>query len=219
MAHISFDVWGTLFESNPRNNSERAIYLKDKFKINSDLTYIERVIKENGKFVNSIQESTGIQLTRAEIYQQLFKELDIQIEKKDIELVDRKFQDFFIEYPPRFYDLNYIDLILNLKKNNTTSILSNTVYITGNKIQFILNGLLGVNFFDFSIYSDELGFSKPHDKIYLKLIEKADMHPNKIYHIGDNILCDVESPRKFKINTIQVHSNNKSINNVIDEIK
>lgn len=219
MRHISFDVWGTILQSNPQNNANRAIYLKEHFQLDSPLSYIQKLIKDNGKSINEHQESTGIQVGRSEIFERLLRKFDLNLTSDNFQLVDSIFQQSFLDYPPELIDESYIDSITALKSNYNLSILSNTVYVKGENIQKVLDRYLGADLFDFTLYSDQLGYSKPHENVYLTLITQSGVASSEIVHIGDSVLCDINGPETHGINTSQVHSNGRSLTNVIDEIK
>jgi putative hydrolase of the HAD superfamily len=218
MKHISFDVWGTLLQSNPNNNFNRAIYLKENFQLDSPISDIQKIIKDNGKSINELQESTGIQLGRYEIFERLLRKFNLNLTADDLLVVDAIFQQSFLDNPPELIESGYADAIASLKPMHTLSILSNTVYVKGENIQKVLDGYLGFGLFDFTFYSDQLGFSKPHENVYRALIGQSGVASTEIVHIGDSVLCDIEGPQKYNINTSQVHSNGRSLTSVIDEI-
>lgn len=219
MRHISFDVWGTLLQSNPQNNANRAIYLKEHFQLDGPLNDIQTIIKENGKSINELQESTGIQVGRSEIFERLLRKFDLNLTSDNFQLVDSIFQQSFLDYPPELIDASYLDSISALKSNYNLSILSNTVYVKGENIQKVLDSYWGAGFFDFTLYSDQLGFSKPHEKVYHALIKQSGVASSQIVHIGDSVLCDIKGPQVHDIISSQVHSNGRSLTSVLDEIK
>jgi|LauGreDrversion4_2_1035121.scaffolds.fasta_scaffold28547_4 putative hydrolase of the HAD superfamily len=218
MKHISFDVWGTILQSNPNNNTNRAIYLKEHFQLDSPISDIQKIIKDNGKSINELQESTGIQVGRSEIFERLLRKFDLNFTADNLLLVDAIFQQSFLDNPPELIEPGYADAIAALNTSHNLSILSNTVYVKGENIQKVLDGYLGSGLFDFTLYSDQLGYSKPHENVYRALIGQSGVTSTEIVHIGDSVLCDIEGPQKYKINTSQVHSNGRSLTSVIDEI-
>lgn len=219
MKHISFDVWGTILQSNPNNNTNRAIYLKEHFQLDSPLSDIQKIIKDNGKSINELQESTGIQVGRSEIFERLLRKFDLNLTADNCLLVDSIFQQSFLDNPPELIEAGYADSIASLSSSHNLSILSNTVYVKGENIQKVLDRYLGEGLFDFTLYSDQLGYSKPHENVYHTLIAQSGVASTEIVHVGDSVLCDINGPEMHGINTSQVHSNGKSLTSVIDEIK
>jgi putative hydrolase of the HAD superfamily len=217
MNHISFDVWGTLFKSNIQNNIKRARFLKQTLKLDLNETYIELTIKDHGKIINLNQEKSGIQIGRSELFFTLLQKLSISKVEYDYSYLDSVFQEIFLENTPSIFHDNYEKLIHDLSLNNNLSILSNTIYAKGTSIRFVLESYFGKDVFKFMLFSDEIGFAKPHEFVYQELINNSNSE--KLIHIGDSVLCDVESPRKYNIRTFQVHSNDLKINEIYDEIK
>ena len=219
MKHISFDVWGTILQSNPNNNINRAIYLKEYFQLDTSLSDIQKVIKDNGKSINELQESTGIQVGRSEIFERLLIKFDLNLTEDNFLLVDSVFQQSFLDNPPELIEAGYANSIVSLSFSHNLSILSNTVYVKGVNIQKVLDRYLGEGLFDFTLYSDELGYSKPHENVYHTLITQSGVASTEIVHVGDSVLCDIDGPEMYGIKTSQVHSNGRSLTSVIDEIK
>jgi putative hydrolase of the HAD superfamily len=81
---------------------------------------------------------------------------------------------------------------------------------------------LGISqYFDFQIYSDELGLSKPNIKIYhhlidnIKTIRNDNILMDEIIHIGDNYTADILGAKTAGIKSFQINSNEFTILNII----
>lgn len=219
LAHISFDVWGTLLKSNFDFNRQRAIFLKNNFSLLLSIDQIIAIVKQNGTEINSCQEANKIQVSRELIFTPLCEKLNIPISNDIISQIDKSFQLIFIEYPPIIFHSEYANILKMLMvKGHTLSILSNTVYIKGEFISIVLHNILNENIFSFELYSDEVGFPKPSFKIYSLLKEMAN-NRKRIIHIGDNYLCDIQGPLEFGIITKQVHTNNVFITDFAYELE
>ncbi len=48
-----------------------------------------------------------------------------------------------------------------------------------------------LDYFDATVFSDEIGYGKPDPRIFLTSAEKLGLKPNNILHVGDNIENDV----------------------------
>lgn len=70
----------------------------------------------------------------------------------------------------------------------TMSITSNTNFIRGALIREVV--LEPVMRFDFYLFSDEVGYAKPHPKIWEAVIDRANVYPQDILHIGDDVNAD-----------------------------
>ena len=79
---------------------------------------------------------------------------------------------------------------------------------------------LGLNdFFDFTIFSCEVGMAKPEPEIYHKMSELSDISFNEMVMVGDSFTSDYETPASLGINSFWLNrdgipKNNKEITNL-----
>jgi putative hydrolase of the HAD superfamily len=79
---------------------------------------------------------------------------------------------------------------------------------------------LGLNdFFDFTIFSCEVGMAKPEPEIYHKMSELSDLSFNEMAMVGDSFTSDYETPASLGINSFwlnrdSIPKNNKEITNL-----
>lgn len=75
---------------------------------------------------------------------------------------------------------------------------------------------LGLNdYFDAVFFSCEIGFRKPDQQIYTKMIEKLKIEPAQTLMIGDNIHTDVYGSKAIGINGIHLDRINRSKNSIL----
>ena len=99
------------------------------------------------------------------------------------------------------------------------NILSNTAFIKGETLRKILNEITLSEYFDFLIFSDEVGYSKPNIEIFkmmwdeiLKIRKDSSiLKKEEVIHVGDNLSADIEGAKKFGFDSLQNNSNEKSI--------
>lgn len=124
----------------------------------------------------------------------------------------KKMDALFEEYPPFLASEEIPALMTTLSNDFTFSILSNTLYIKGSSLSrfFAMHHMSGL--FRFQIYSDEVNMSKPSAGIFRQLIEKSDelcaVSIEKIVHIGDNAINDVEGASKAGLRALLLDQKN-----------
>jgi len=81
-------------------------------------------------------------------------------------------------------------------QNKQTAIICNTGLTPGIMLKRFLekNGM--AKYFDLMLFSDEVGFRKPHPKIFEIAAEKLNAKPYEIIHVGDNLKTDVVGAKK-----------------------
>ncbi len=104
------------------------------------------------------------------------------------------------------------------------NILSNTAFINGKTMRQLLKHLDISKYFDFQIYSDEEGISKPNPLIFKKLINEvkirrrdAFLELRKIIHIGDNINADYSGAISCGLDSKIINSNGHTIRSIYEQ--
>lgn len=72
-----------------------------------------------------------------------------------------------------------------------TGVISNIAYC-GETVAERINSLLPDNHFEFIIATSEYMFRKPNKRIFELALEKANLKPEEVWYVGDQIKADVE---------------------------
>jgi putative hydrolase of the HAD superfamily len=225
--HYSFDLWLTLIKSNPVFKKERALYFYNKYNPeNKSIDFIENVFRSVDLMCNAINEKTGGNIDSEEMYLMVIYQLNYPLAIVNCKDIQNEMEALFFNYPPVLYDQNIINTLIELKSNskNSLNILSNTAFIKGSTLRKLLNTIGISQYFDFQIYSDEVGVSKPNTEIFKILIDtirkkNSLVSLSQIVHIGDNVIADIMGAKSMGIEAFQVNSNNNNVINVLDLCK
>ncbi len=119
-----------------------------------------------------------------------------------IEYAAEAFMDAFLE------DLRVesflSSLLTKLKSLYKLAIVSNFAYPPG--LHRILQYFKLAQFFDTIVISGELGFRKPHPKIFEKALRKLNVTAKKSVFIGDSLKADIYGAKRVGIKTILVQN-------------
>jgi len=100
-------------------------------------------------------------------------------------------------------------------------LLSNTGFIKGITLRKVLKSLAIDQYFDFQLYSDEVGLSKPNQELFQLMIKEAlllnHVPLKQIIHIGDNPKADIWGADMAGISSLLINSNNTSIIKLIPD--
>ncbi|TRW25806.1 HAD family hydrolase [Flavobacterium zepuense] len=203
--HISFDLWLTLIKSHPEFKTHRNLLFKNYFAINKPIEEVAAIIRKFDILTNSINEKVGRNFDTFEIYYLILDALAV-----DIETIDRpKLEDFYaqthnllLQYKPVLLDNDIPQALQQLKaEGKTMNILSNTAFIKGSSLRKVLAHYGLDDVFNFQIYSDEAGFSKPSAGIYQHTYNNiaaiGTIAKNEVLHVGDNRISDYDGALAF----------------------
>lgn len=200
--HISFDLWLTLIKSNSEFKEKRNTLFKDYFEIESPLEQVAQQIRYFDVYCNAINEKTGLNFDTNEIYLLILASLNVPIQKIEIKQLEHFYaetEDLFLNYKPTLIYSNTKSFLSNIKSANISiNILSNTGFIKGFTLKKLLTFYELEEYFDFQIYSDECGFSKPNKKIFDLIHKKLpNVDKNEILHVGDNEIADYQGAMEY----------------------
>lgn len=222
--HYSFDLWMTLIKSNPTFKTERAKFFYKNFNTtNKSVEEVVSIFRQVDFMCNCINEKTGNNIDADEMHLMViilmngsnatFSQINLNWLYDEMELL-------LFKYMPTIYCDKTFNSLDKLKQNScgSFSISSNTAFIKGKTLRKILPHLSLASFFDFQLYSDEVGISKPDKRFFDLIFKTANNTPvnrnillNEIVHIGDNPIADIEGALSAGISSIQINSNNKTI--------
>ena len=89
-----------------------------------------------------------------------------------------------------------------LKWKYQMGIISDTGITPGRILRKILDMYNILDFFDATIFSDEVGFYKPHGAIFDKALTALGAKPSESIHIGDILQTDIKGAKTFGMKAI-----------------
>jgi putative hydrolase of the HAD superfamily len=221
--HYSFDLWLTLIKSNPEFKEKRDRIFFDSFNpIGKPFEEVRQIIKEVDVSSNLYSEMFGIHVDSTRMIYDILRRLSYNSNplSLDIEMIDLDVQELFLDYPPTLYDKNTHEVLEKIRDLGATlNIASNTGFIQGNTLNSTLVDLGIYGLFNFSIFSDEIGISKPDFFFFQKIYDKVrEVNLNvkfrefkSIIHIGDNPNADIKGAEEYGFEVFQINSNDKTI--------
>jgi putative hydrolase of the HAD superfamily len=222
--HYSFDLWLTLIKSNPYFKIERTkIFQRDFNPAGKSIDEVARAFRQVDLMCNAVNERTGKNIDADEMYLMVISMInDNQYPLADVD-IDKLYADMeklLFYYLPVVYSPVTIDTLRHLKQKGdcSLSILSNTGFIKGETLRKVMVKLGLAEFFNFQIYSDEEGMSKPNPALFNLMVQKvkACNKPKQIsladiIHIGDNPAADIAGANDAGLQSLLINSNNLSI--------
>ena len=227
--HYSFDLWLTLIRSNPLFKQERTNFFYQHFNLqHKTIEETAFIFRQVDLMVNAVNEKTGKNIDADEMYLMVISLLNdgkFPFQEIDMDLLEAEMENLLFKHLPLVYcdqTRSALEHICNTGES-TTSILSNTGFIRGKTLRKVLKELDLEQYFDFQLYSDEAGMSKPNPDFFklmlnqiavIRKTESTCLH--KIIHIGDNQKADVKGACAVGIESLLINSNNHRILSLIN---
>lgn len=197
MRNYSFDVWNTLVKSNSEFATARAKYLANITGMAE--TDVRSVYTQTKTKIDELAEQHGIGCSTTAVVSSLLHNLRIKHGQSSnqsspfhhltVRGVVAGISELFEKHPPVIYDgaRHAIEFLLN--RDCVVTIGSNSNFISGETMHPYLSKELGLHEAA-GVYSDLIEVSKPHPEFF-KVV--SDLHlttPDRICHVGDNVICD-----------------------------
>ena len=217
--HISFDLWLTLIKSHPEFKEQRAIFLRKEFNpFGYSAKKIIEIVQSVDKVSDRLNEINGKKVPTNWMYRRILQKLgyDTNSITEDVYTeIKRMVNNLFMNYPPPFLNES-IQPMLHFLKNEgySLNISSNTGYIEGTTIVATLRYLKIFEYFEFCIFSDEIGLSKPSVGFFEKVFERTDFEKWEILHVGDNYKADYEGALKYGFKALHINDQQYTINDI-----
>ena len=218
MLHISFDFWNTVATANQEYGRQRSIMLANIFGTTPEIA--QSVYKKVKHELDQQAENLGIDEGREKNILKLCVAFGMKADEGIIPLlIADRLNCLFADHPP-IIEPELITALHEAKKRGITlSIGSNTAFINGRVLNKTIIGSLP---FDFEVYSDNIGYSKPNPLFFeailmLAKICNSDIRTTKdIVHIGDNPICDIDGASKAGMRTVRVQDARETVKAVND---
>ncbi|GGH01898.1 HAD family hydrolase [Mucilaginibacter phyllosphaerae] len=222
--HYSFDLWLTLIRSHPQFKVQRAHFFHQNFnETGKSVDEVAGIFRQVDLMCNAVNEKTGKNIDADEMYLIVISLMNgsrLDIDEVDYPALHLQMEELLFKYPPQMYSDVTIDALqrLKLKSGATFSLLSNTGYITGKTLRKVL-AIYGLdNYFDFQLYSDEAGLSKPNPEFFKAMLNNIDicnggkdLPLKSIIHIGDNPKNDIIPADALGMSSLLINSNQNTI--------
>jgi putative hydrolase of the HAD superfamily len=208
---------------------ERAVFFHKQYNsCHKSLEEVEAIFRQVDLMCNSINEKTGKNIDAEEMYLMVLYQLNGSLNNlDDINLNElyNEIEQIIFKYSPTVFNPQTHECLNRIYQTPdiTMSLLSNTAFIKGCTLRKILDQLDLAKYFDFQIYSDEEGYSKPNRQIFQRFSEEVNLIRkdsaiglHEIMHVGDNYMADILGAQAFGIQAFQINTNEKLINHLFD---
>jgi putative hydrolase of the HAD superfamily len=189
---ITFDLWNTIFDVIDYTD-ERINILAQILK-NNGFTRDKKLIKKAylsalEYFIDSWRnEQRHISAEKRTDY--MMRSLGIDVPDTLTKIIVKKFEEIVFSNPPPLID-GAPEIILALHKNYKLGLICDSGISPGRILRYILRTHGILKYFSCTIFSDEVGYTKPHPVVFKKALEQLHAEPAEALHIGDLLRTDI----------------------------
>lgn len=208
---ITFDLWNTLFEhkSYSKYRLEFLIEFLKKKSANYDFDKLKQVYNIYFSNLEFNQESTSaFHIYNKERVLNLLKALNLKLPSSNVREITKKIEQAMLRDPPSLKN-GVKKTLKKLVSYYKIGLISDTGITPGYVIRKILDEYNILQYFQVTIFSDEIGFYKPHSHPFKKALKKLKCKPDHSIHVGDLLQTDVIGAKAFGMRAIWFNDSNQ----------
>ena len=207
---VTFDLWNTLLcdsdFSNLRIALLESILREQGFPREKDLVRSEYV--SAAKRIDLAWRNEQRNLSLVELIELMLKNLDVRLRDESRREVLRGFEEAIYRDVPPLVD-GVEQMLRKLHGRYRIGLISDTGMTPGWVIRRVLDNYGLLQHFHCTVFSDEVGFPKPHPEMFRRAIDGLNEQPDEIVHVGDLLRTDIVGAKSIGMKTVWFNRKNK----------
>jgi len=195
---VILDFGGTLSDGaldwDPYHEKLRSILGSRGYLV--EMSRLKKALRGALSDLNRVR-AKGKEMTFEEVYDIFLGRLEIP---GDREILDELHDNFRDHYRTEFFPC-VEDVLKSLAERYKVALLSNTM---SDQPRILLSESGFDRYFDLIICSRDLGLRKPNPKIFKYVLEKLEVKPDEVVHVGDSVEADMIGARDSDITGVWI---------------
>ncbi len=198
---VTFDLWETLLFERHGANSERTkvrcrniAKTLDEFGIRVSSEEVNLAMKKTISSLLTIwEENKDVDhLTQVQLIIKNIADDKVSLNNECVNKLSQAYVAPLFEVPP-YLNPDVYEVLQKLRDHRVfIGLICNTGLSPGKVLRDLLADWNVVGFFDFMVFSDEVGIRKPDSGIFHLVAKKLKVQPSECVHVGDNLNSDVD---------------------------
>ena len=217
---ITFDFWNTLYKAAPHAHPLRRRFLFEVFaKHQIDVTteQVDAAEEVARTAWNRVWREEYRTPPAADWVHWMLDELLIQLPPADFDALADYFDRSLLDADPGPTLIDgAADTVQRLAQRYRLGVISDSGLSTGRTLRFFLkrDGLLDC--FTCTTFSDEVGVSKPHTRIFQLTLDQLGAQPHEAVHLGDLTHSDIAGAKTIGMAAVRLTANYDDANRSVE---
>ncbi|SHG51576.1 putative hydrolase of the HAD superfamily [Thermosyntropha lipolytica DSM 11003] len=203
---VTFDFWNTLYKPPAVKEAGRQrINLFHNYLLSLGINVERREVKEGflkaWDVAHKKQREEGLDITPKGHLHIILEHLKIKLTPEEEKKAYTIYTETLLDYPPVLND-DVKEVLPLLKARYKLAVICNTGITPGKNLRQLMKKDAILDFFDFLVFSDEVGFAKPSDRIFNFTLKNLGVENKQAAHVGDDILTDMWGAKNAGMTTV-----------------
>ncbi|MCX8066123.1 MAG: HAD family hydrolase [Candidatus Hydrogenedentes bacterium] len=213
---VTFDLWDCLFvdDSDEPKRAQAGLPSKKVSRreiLHKELSKFEAIERKIVDVAFDVVDSAFrkvwhdqlVTWTVAERLSVLLEGLNKNLPQDLFEEIVRSYEDMEVEFMPDPAP-GVMDALKELAKKYKLAVISDAIFTPGRNLRKILKANGMYDFFEFFVFSDEIGFAKPHPAVFETVVKRFGIDFENLVHVGDRPHNDVIGPQSLGARAVLV---------------
>jgi putative hydrolase of the HAD superfamily len=205
---ITLDLWGTLFDDN-HAPSDTIVYSERR------QNFLREELRKTGNVVDPEKMKAAYKCAwvyfdemwaqqrafeAADGVREMLRVLDATLPPDNLSRVVKFFEEVFVgDMPPQLDDS--MATVNKLATVYPLALISDTAWTPGRVMRGVMESYGTLDCFRATIFSGEVGVTKPHSKMFHLALERLGVKPNECMHVGDLHRTDIAGAKAVGMHT------------------
>ena len=217
---ITFDFWNTLYKAAPYAFALRRKFLFEVFArnhIDVDVEQVDAAEDVSRKEWNRIWREEYRTPPAADWVRWMLDELLIQLPPDDFNALADYFDRSLLDADPGPALIDgAAETVQRLAQRYRLGVISDSGLSTGQTLRQFLKRDDLLDCFTCTTFSDEVGVSKPHTRIFQLTLERLGAQPHEAVHIGDLTHSDIAGAKAIGMQAVRLTANYDDANRSVE---
>lgn len=190
---VTFDLWNTLLSDMNYADSRVRCLVKviNEYGVSRDHEEVRDAYVEAHEYAHQISVDEDFRhVSCLERLDYTLKRLSVDLPRNQKQYIVKTFEETILEKPPPLVP-DAKKVLMELSPDYRMGIISDTGITPGRILRLVLENVHVLGFFKATIFSDEMGYNKPHKVMFEAALKSLGGTPSEAVHIGDLLETDV----------------------------
>ena len=141
----------------------------------------------------------------AKLTEFVLNRLDVRLPAEVKNRLVKRFEEVILNDPPPLVE-DAERVLKSLHNKYAIGLISNSGVTPGRHLRRVLNDHEVLQYFMCTVFSDEVGYHKPHPTIFRKAIEELQVKSSDIMHVGDILESDVAGAKAIGMKAVWLNN-------------
>jgi len=200
---LTFDLWNTLISDKD--------YTDQRVKCLNEALHGENIFRDQDEmrdayiashdYAHKIWRSENYRHTSAEErLNYILERLSVKLSGNLKDAILEGFVEPVINDPPPLIE-GTRETIASLSQRYKMGVISDTGITLGKVLRKVLANYQVLGFFEATVFSDEVGYSKPHSLMFQTALKRLKVEPSETVHVGDLLHTDIAGAKAIGMKT------------------